>query len=152
MAAYFLDSSSLVKRYAVEPASARVRGLVDPAAGHDLLLARITGVEVASALARHVPPLPPGDLVRVMPIFRLEFRTFFQVIPVDQALVNRAMTLAGLHRLRGYDAVQLAALVQLRRRFNRAGRPAPVLVSADAALNAAAVAESFAVEDPNLHP
>jgi predicted nucleic acid-binding protein len=152
MAVYFLDSSALVKRYAAERGSAWVRGLVDPAARHDLLSARITGVEVASALARHVPPLPPGYWARIMPVFRWEFRTFFQVVPVDRALVDRAITLAGLHRLRGYDAVQLAALVQVRRRFNRAGRPAPALVSADAALNAAAFAEGFAVEDPDLHP
>jgi uncharacterized protein len=152
MTAFFLDTSALVKRYAVERGSAWVRGLFDPAAGNELLLARITGVEVASALARHVPPLPLGDLAAVVPVFEREFRTLFQVVPVDCALIERAMKLAGVHRLRGYDAVQLAALLRVGRRQARAGRPAPVLVSADAALNAAAVAEGFTVDDPNLHP
>ena len=75
----------------------------------------------------------------------------FLVVPVDRVLVEQAIKLAGVHRLRGYDAVQLAALLRVGRRQARAGRPAPVLVSADAALNAAA-AEGFTVDDPNLQP
>src|SRR5438270_11459436 len=52
MAAYFLDSSALVKRYAAETGTAWVKGLIDPAAGTLVLVARITGVETVAALAR----------------------------------------------------------------------------------------------------
>ena len=47
----------------------------------------------------------------------------------------------------GYDAVQLAATLEVRAKI-----PSLILVSADAALNTAAAAEGLQVEDPNTHP
>lgn len=52
MADYFLDSSALVKRYVQETGTAWVRGLTRRNARHDLYVARITAVEVTSAIAR----------------------------------------------------------------------------------------------------
>jgi len=52
MTTYYLDTSALSKRYVQEIGTAWVRALVAPAAGHTLLTARITMVEVYSALAR----------------------------------------------------------------------------------------------------
>jgi hypothetical protein len=65
---------------------------------------------------------------------------------------SRAMALAHNHILRGYDAVQLAAAMEFSAERVNAGLPALVFVSADVALNAAAVAEGLAVDDPNTHP
>jgi uncharacterized protein len=48
---YFLDSSALVKRYAVETGTAWVSNLCDPANNHTILIANVTIVEVAAALA-----------------------------------------------------------------------------------------------------
>jgi hypothetical protein len=62
------------------------------------------------------------------------------------------MILAERHALRGYDAVQLAAALELQTVLTASGLPALTLVSADAELNAAAAAEGLTVEDPNLHP
>lgn len=45
MAAFFLDSSAIVKRYLTEVGSAWVQALADSAAGNDLFL--VSGVEVA---------------------------------------------------------------------------------------------------------
>jgi predicted nucleic acid-binding protein len=152
MPAYFLDSSAVVKRYVLEAGSRWVRALMAPAAGNELFLALIAGVEVTSALVRHAPPLPPADLARALRLFQRHFRTRFRRAPVNRAAVGRAMVLAVRHRLRGYDAVQLAVAVGVRARLAAAGSAAPVFVSADALLNNAAVAEGFAVDDPNLHP
>ena len=58
------------------------------------------------------------------------------------------MRQANTHELRAYDAVQLAAAVSL----NRLSGGGIVLVSADQALNAAAVAEGLTVGDPTIHP
>jgi predicted nucleic acid-binding protein len=52
MTTYYLDASALSKRYVQESGTTWVRTLVDPAAGHTLLTARITMVEIYSALTR----------------------------------------------------------------------------------------------------
>ena len=62
------------------------------------------------------------------------------------------MILAETHGLRGYDAVQLAAGVELNRLGKTAGLPPLTLVSADRQLNNAAATEGLLVEDPTAHP
>jgi predicted nucleic acid-binding protein len=52
---YFLDSSALVKRYVAEAGSSWIQSLAEPTAGHALFIARITWIEVLSALARRQP-------------------------------------------------------------------------------------------------
>jgi uncharacterized protein len=42
MAAYFFDSSALVKRYVVESGTQWVRNLCDPTVSHSLYIVRIT--------------------------------------------------------------------------------------------------------------
>ncbi len=108
MPAYYLDSSALVKRYVAEIGTAWVTGLMDPAAGNLLYIARLTGVEVVSALARR---LRSGSLSAVhaaaaLTLFRADFRTRFHIVAIRAGLVNQAMRLAERHFLRAYDAVQ----------------------------------------------
>ena len=62
------------------------------------------------------------------------------------------MGLANTHALRAYDAVQLAAALEIRRQRQKGGFGAVTLISADQALNSAAIAEGLAVDDPNSHP
>ena len=47
MAAHFLDSSALIKRYVQERGTAWVRALTDPAAGPQIFVARLAILEVA---------------------------------------------------------------------------------------------------------
>ena len=61
------------------------------------------------------------------------------------------MLLAETHALRGYDAVQLAAALEVYRERRRAGLPTPTFISADIGLNTAATAEGLTVDDPNTH-
>ena len=54
MSAFYFDSSALTKRYLTEIGSAWVTNLTDPAAANTIIVAEITRVEVAAALAsRH---------------------------------------------------------------------------------------------------
>jgi len=53
--------------------------------------------------------------------------------------------------LRGYDAVQLAAALEINRRRTALGLSLSALISADQALNEAGLAEGLSVDDPNLH-
>ena len=70
---------------------------------------------------------------------------------ISGPLVSEAMSLAQTYTLRGYDAVQLAAVLELYHQRLSNGLPTPTLISADAALNMAAIAEGLAVDDPNNH-
>jgi uncharacterized protein len=49
---YFLDSSALVKRYVTESGSSWIESVVSAEAGNTIFIARITWVEVFSALSR----------------------------------------------------------------------------------------------------
>ncbi len=71
---------------------------------------------------------------------------------ITPTLIARAMALAEIHALRGYDAVRCAAAVVVHTERQALDMPSLTLVSADVALNTAAVAEGLLVEDPNAHP
>ena len=62
------------------------------------------------------------------------------------------MAMAEKHRLRGYDAVQLAAALELNSIRLAMGGQTLVFVSADVNLNNSASAEGLTVDNPNLHP
>jgi uncharacterized protein len=153
VACYFFDSSALIKRYVNEAGTIWVTSLIDPAAGHEIFLARISGVEVLSAIKRRerIGTTSPQDAQTAILNFRNEFAVFFTVLEITALLISEAMALAERHDLRGYDAVQLAAALEVNRRRTALGLSLGTLVSADQALNEAALAEHLAVGDPNQH-
>ena len=154
MAAYVLDTSAVVKRYIQETGTSWVRGIADPAAFNLIYLARITDVEVTSAVVRRQRGgnLSISDAAATLQQFRQDLTRGYRLIEVTPALLATARSLAERHGLRAYDAVQLAAAVELNAQWITAGTGTITLVSADQELNAAALAEAVPVEDPNLHP
>lgn len=153
MATYFFDSSALAKRYVTETGTPWVQSLLDPALGNGVYVARITLVELVSAISRR---RRNGDLTlaaaaAALSDIRADFISDYQVIEVTAALVAQAAALAERHALRGYDAVQLAAAIQVNAAFVAAGQPAVVLVSADLELNAAGALKGLGVDNPNTH-
>ncbi len=68
------------------------------------------------------------------------------------AIFADAMLKARKRRLRAYDAVQLAAALEIRQQHQEVGLGPVTLISADQPLNAAALAEGLTVDDPNSHP
>ena len=66
-------------------------------------------------------------------------------------MITEAMSLAERYDRRGYDAVQLAAALEVHRRRTALGLSLSAMVSADQALNDAGVAEGLTVDDPNRH-
>ncbi len=154
MAGYFFDSSALVKRYVIERGSAWVISITDPAAGNQNHIVRLTGVEAISAITRvrRSGGISATDATVAIADFRHDLAKEYRITEVTRRLVRRAMILAETHALRGYDAVQLAAALTVNKQRLARGLSAVILVSADTALNAAAMAEGLTVEDPNLHP
>ena len=154
MSLYFLDSSALVKRYVAEMGSLWIQSLTEPTAGHTLFIARITWVEVLSALARRQREAgaPQQDISSTISQFRYDLDTQYQVIELDQTLVELAGELVLRLPLRTYDAVQLAAAWRVQSGLVQAGRPTLSFVSADARLLTMARTEGLPTDNPNAHP
>jgi predicted nucleic acid-binding protein len=151
--AYFLDSSALVKRYVIEPGTPWVRGLTRHRKSTYLYIALITAVEVTSAIARRRgTTLTAAQASSLLSRFRQHLAGRYLPSQLTPALVSDAMALANTHRLRAYDAVQLAAALDVYRDWTANRLGAFVFVSSDRDLNDAAQAEGLTVDDPNSHP
>ncbi len=154
MADYFFDTSALVKRHVNEVGSPWVRSLVRAKASHRVYIARITAVEVSSAITRrqHKGDLSPAQAGAILGHFRRHLTQRYRVLELTPSLFTEAMLAARKHRLRAYDAVQLAVALEVHRLHQNAGLGPVTLVSADQDLNTAATAEGMAVDDPTMHP
>jgi len=154
VAAYFHDTSALIKRNVREIGTAWVRGLTRSDAPHDLYIARISIVELIAAITRRERGghLTHAQAAAIIGHFRRRLARRYIVVELSPTLFDDASRLARKHGLRGYDAVQLAAAEALDRPRSVRGLSPVTLVSADAELNRAALAERLAVDDPNQHP
>jgi uncharacterized protein len=149
MAAYFFDTSTVLKRYVQETGTAWVQALAAPTARHSLFVVRITLAETVAAITRRERgrSISPQDAATAVADFQLDFARQYRVVEVSAGLVAQAAFLARNHALRGYDAVQLAAALEIH-----ATDPSLTLLSADIELNTAALAQGLLVDDPNSHP
>ncbi len=155
MTDYYLDASALVKRYADERGSTWVRQITDPSAQHTILLAEITLAEVAAALAaKHRAPggITQEQRDRILSRFLQDCAEHFVLLPVDRLVIDRAVELTQRHRLRGYDAVQLATVLVTTETMQMQNLSAPLFVAADRDLLTAAGTERLSVENPLHHP
>jgi predicted nucleic acid-binding protein len=151
---YFLDSSALVKRYVTETGSSRIRALTDPDAHNPLIIARITWVEVLSALARRQREgsLTSDDVAQAIQTFRYDLNTQYQVSELDPAVAEAAGELVTRHPLRAYDAVQLASALRVQSDLSRTKSPALTFLTADDRLIAIAQTEGLLTDNPSHHP
>ena len=120
------DASALAKRYIAETGTAWIRNVLDPSMGVVVVLARITAVELIAAISRRerAGSLAPADGATARADFRGDLADEYQIVEVDESVVNRAMLLAETHGLRAYDAVQLAAALGVNATYLAAGAPA----------------------------
>ena len=154
MSVYFLDSSAVVKRYVTETGTHWIKSIVNPVSGNHIHVARITGAEVVSALSRRMRggSITAAAGSAAIAEFRNHFASEYVTVDITPSLVESAMNLAEAYALRGYDAVQLAAVLEINTDSIALGMGSPTLISADCDLNAAATAEGLAIDDPNTHP
>ena len=82
-------------------------------------VARITWVETISAVTRRERGgnLAPPDAVTAITDFQLDFGRQYMPVEISAALIAHAGSLARQYALRGYDAVQLAAALEVRSRI-----------------------------------
>jgi uncharacterized protein len=154
MAALIFDASAIVKRYVNEVGSAWVQTETDPSAGHEIYLTRITLVEITAAIARRgKTTLPRGvSVTSMLTPLRYDIAHQYNILEITPGMLALAERVAENHALRGYDAVQLAAAMELQQARQSDGLSALILISADGELNVAAMAEGLTVDDPNHHP
>lgn len=150
---YSFDSSGLVKRYVNETGTAWVNSILNPTAGNLIRVASITAVEVVSAISRRkrAGNISAAVAAAMLADFRHDFANEYRVVEITPPLITHAMALVETYGLRAYDAVQLAAALQVHAECLALGLQF-MLISADAPLNAAAKVEGLMVDDPNNHP
>jgi uncharacterized protein len=149
MAAYYLDTSALVKRYHPEAGTAIVDQVFSEA-GEEIIISRLVLVEIVSALAlkvrsgvidaqrfeqyrKHVHRDVRNRALRVARMLVRHFQL------ADELLRRHATT----HRLRTLDALQLAVAIDLQSRGLRT-----TFVCADDVLCVLAKNEGLAVLNP----
>jgi predicted nucleic acid-binding protein len=153
MPVYYFDTSALVKRYASEVGTAWVVSISDPAAKNDLYTVRLTGPEMIAAFFRKVRTgdIRLAEATRLASDFRADWRGQYQIVEISAGVADRAMALAERYNVRGYDAVHLAAAMELQA-LRRAMRLSLLtFVSADENQLGVASAEGLATENPNHH-
>ena len=102
-----------MKLYVDESGSTEVDAGVARAAA--VATARVTYAEARAAFARHAREggMTTSDLRRVVRQLDEDWERY-SIVEITDAVVRRAGGLAERHKLRGYDAVQLAAALEVR--------------------------------------
>ena len=145
-----------MKRYFQEPGHEWIETLHDPAQGHGLYIAQVALVEVVASLCRKAREqnMPFEERDSTIDDFRRDVHNTYSVWMVDNALYTAAGELCRSHRLRAYDAVQLACALAVREdvlvdQSTDAEPPDILFVSADLGLLTIARAVGFSSENPN---
>ncbi len=155
MTRFYLDSSALVKRYLPETGTSWVRVLADPSGRHTIVSSEVSQVEAAAALAAR--QRAPGGITleerdEAVDLLAEHCAAEYRLVAVGPNILARAVSLTQSHRLRGYDAVQLATALAANETLLASELPALTFVAADEDLVAAAQAEGLSSDDPNRHP
>jgi predicted nucleic acid-binding protein len=110
----YLDTSALVTLYVEESRTPSVIARAEHASA--VTTARITYAEARAALARHrrEGALSPAGLRQAVRQLDGDWLAY-TIVEVGDSVVREAGALAERYALRGYDAVQLAAAVAVRR-------------------------------------
>ncbi|MFN8483581.1 MAG: type II toxin-antitoxin system VapC family toxin [Anaerolineae bacterium] len=152
MSILFLVSSALVKRYLSEAGSAWVVAVTNPPTENAIVVAEITRVEAAAAIAaRHRAPSGISRIERdeLVQLLLRHFDDEYDLAALTPKIISRAVALTQSHRLRGYDAIQLATALDVHETAVAAGLGSVTFVAADDDLIAAARVEGLAADNPN---
>ncbi|MBM3237364.1 type II toxin-antitoxin system VapC family toxin [Candidatus Poribacteria bacterium] len=148
---YFGDSSALVKRYIRETGTPWVKEILHRSRRSERLITKVTGAEIAAALARkqRMGEISDKNRRKALRTFLQHFRRSYTKIEVSDTVVDLAIQLTQRHPLRGYDAIQLASAMIIDADIKRAKKPGLTFVSADNILCEAAQVEKLLTENPN---
>ena len=150
----YADTSALVKLYVAEVGSSWLQNLCDATSGNIVATATITRAEAAAAFASK---LRQGNLLQseyqtILNILDHDFIHDYTLVSINDTVVDRAVALTQRQKLRGYDAIQLAAGLSFNDYLVGAGLVPLTFIASDGDLLTAAQSEGLSIDDPNLHP
>src|SRR6266567_2752667 len=118
-----------------------------------LYLSQIALVEVVAAICRRAreQSISMAERDRLITVFRQDGKESYNIWPVTTDLYHTAGDLCRSHRLRAYDAVQLACVLALRQYTSANQAPEPIFVCADTDLLDVAGVEGLQAENPNTY-
>jgi predicted nucleic acid-binding protein len=151
---FYLDASALVKRYVAETGDSWIIALCHPPVGNTIATARVTKAEAAAAFAskRRGGGLSQTHYTNALRDLAHDFAHQYLLVDIDQALVDLAVDLTKRQKLRGYDAMQLAAALTLNGMLTQAQFPPLIFIAADDDLLKVAQSEGLGTDNPNWHP
>lgn len=155
MATYFLDTSAVVKRYVpAEQGYAWITALFDSKQKHKLYISQAALVEVVATICRKAreQSITITERDTLIDAFRQDSQDIYSISSVTTDIYTFAGDLCRSHRLRAYDAVQLAGVLSLHNEALANQAPAPIFVCADDSLIDIALEEGLSVENPNSYP
>ncbi len=150
----FFDTSAIVKSYKWEIGSSWVNSLMDQTESYTVFLSEITLAEFAAAIsAQHRAPNGISQQERddLINLFLTRCESYYQLVPVSRAIIDRAVVLTQNNRLRGCDSIQLATAIITNEKIIESNFSPLTFVAADNDLLTAASAENLIIENPNLH-
>jgi len=154
MSVFYFDTSAIVKRYFVETGTDWIMDLTNPLRNHLSVIAEITLAETAATIAakhRAVAGITRQERDEAIQLFLRHCNTEYHLIPTHRIIIERAVLLTQNHRLRGYDAVQLATALITNEKLTIGRLPPLIFVTADNDLIGAAQSEGLSTDNPNLH-
>jgi predicted nucleic acid-binding protein len=110
----YLDTSALVKLYIDETGSSAVAAQVERAVAAATTPVAYVEARAAFARRRRERTLSPLELRRIVRDLDLDWGSY-TLVEIGDRLVRHAGVLAERHALRAYDAVHLAAALDIRR-------------------------------------
>jgi predicted nucleic acid-binding protein len=146
--ALYLDTSALVKLFAVEDGSALVRGLIGGrTAAEILLVSRLGYTEASVSLARmaHFRRIPAADLPKHLGALESFWEESIQEVDFTEDVLQDARHLAQRFPLRTYDAIHLASARKAERMLRGAFEGQLRFLAFDGALISAAKSSGFAI-------
>ncbi|MGH7774622.1 MAG: type II toxin-antitoxin system VapC family toxin [Candidatus Binatia bacterium] len=145
---FFLDTSTLIKRYLHEKGSAYIRRLfqTNGAIFHQTFLAPL---EMTSAFYRQHRggQISIEELSFLLRSYAAHSHRDYLLIPHSESLMDMAEALISRHPLRSLDAIQLASALALRNSLP-AEAPPLIFLAADERLNEAARQEHLQAVNP----
>jgi hypothetical protein len=126
-----------------------------PEEGHTLIISQATLVEAVASFCRKAREQNLSQCIskterdRNIALFRQDTRQQYSLVRVNSTIYSQEGDLCRFHRLRAYDAVQLACALEVRSTLAALG-VSLTFVSADNDLLNIAHLEGLSIENPNL--
>jgi uncharacterized protein len=153
-AVLYLDTSALVKHYMAEIGSAWLNSFFASQPRYTFATVNLTQAEAAAAFAgkHRQGGLAQSNYTDALADLAHDFAYVYFAVYIDQELIDLAVQLTTRQKLRGCDAIQLAAALTLNDVLMQTRLPALSFIAADNDLLIAAENEGLVVDNPNLHP